>query len=1454
METVRKWGIHYSKADDPQEALSFLQLIEDKADCYSIDRDRLPTTMLELLRGQALDWYRNNKKNWQTWKSFVKSFTDFFVPKKMRAQIEDEISSYIQQPEQPIQDYILRIQSLMRFATRLSESEKLERIYNNCRKDYKMYVKRSEFKTLTEFKDLAETFENLCYTFQNKSHSSSNKRSNQHQKNNQSSSHYQNNNNNNHSSSYHQNNQYVRHEKTAAVTTENSTSPPAPAAVDAPRRNPFREGQSSMNTTDQGRTFQNTARPQYQCFNCDRMGHTARYCHQPTKPWCRRCKKRGVTTESCQCPNEEPVLEFCQHCRARVKNAANCECRKASGSQLPGSQPSRIPPAVNQPVSGQANTTLPAGNQLANGGQVMASENDPSSKVDSRPHVTVGLYDKDFNGLMDTGSTASYISEDVAEWLSSKKANKYFASSKIKLADGSVKDTSECYDVTLLILGKIVKHKFTVMPKLQVQVLIGDELLRKIGVRLTDSEGFEVGGPTIDDAGNNHVTAMQQVSSDKNESLVEVETAEVTDSCCVVSNLECEHSEETEGGLIERKDLTSAQESQLNALLERELKKFNSLTGCTNYAEHVITMKSDQPVKQRYFPKNPKMCEIIHKQVDELIANGQIEPSSSAYASPVVLVKKKDGTWRMCIDYRKLNEVSVKDAYPMPQIPSILNRLKEAKFVTALDLKNGYWQISIKSECRQFTAFTVPGRGLFQWRVMPFGLHSAPATFQRLLDTLVTLKYEKFAMAYLDDIIIFSKSFEEHLEHIEIILKVLQEANLKINQEKSVFCKKELKYLGHVVGNGGIKTDPDKVKAISELKAPTDVSGVRRVIGMAAWYSKFIKNFTSIVAPLHELLKKGQKFEWTTVHQEALDQLKEKMISAPIIACPDYTHPFVLQTDASNLGVGAVLYQIINGQERVVAYSSRKLNSAERNYTTTEKECLAVVWGIKKNIEYLEGIPFTVITDHIALKWIFKLPNPTGRLGRWVIELRNHDFDIQYKKGKLNVVPDALSREPLEIDENDLESIEFCSAISDESSGNCPWLSKKIAEVAARPEKFPEYFLDNGTLLKNCGFGNCGGERWNFCVPTNLRQKVLEENHEDVKAGHLGIRKTINRIGRKYYWPGMQRDIKRFVDKCVPCLEHKVPQTKPAGYMHTTPVTDPWQVVTIDFIGPFPRSKKGNKHLLVIQDKFTKWVEHVALKDATSAALKKTLRERIFCRFGWPEVIITDNGSQFISKCFKKYLKENCVRHQLTPIYSPQCNSTERVNRVIKTMIKQYVKDDHRVWDENLPELQFAINTAVQDSTGFSAAQLNFGRDPRIANAVYEILGASINTNCESPGDFCIRMKETIESVKQNMAKASVIQAKYYNLRRDRWQPQVGELVYKRNFPQSNAANAFAAKLSPLFSGPLRVFNYISPTVIELKSDDRKNKKVYRVHLKDIKRIRQDSQAPVDTTVSVDLS
>lgn len=1009
--------------------------------------------------------------------------------------------------------------------------------------------------------------------------------------------------------------------------------------------------------------------------------------------------------------------------------------------------------------------------------------------VDTRPRRQVQFFGKTFAALLDSGSTATYIHPKVASWIISQGVDTVQIPVKTSFADCSSSISTNHAVFTQIHVGnKFAKNRFIIFPNLQEEVILGKDILDKLRFKMIDLDEFlNTNGTEICNA------------------------------------------------LVHRELLLDEEKLQLENLLESRFKEFDKLKGITTYTEHVIRMKSDEPVRHKYFSKNPKMREIIYKQIDELIKSNRIEPSSSSYCSPIVLVKKKDDSWRMCIDYRKINENSIRDAYPMPQIPSILNRLKEARYVSAIDLKNGYWQVPIRADSRQYTAFTVPGRGLYQWRVMPFGLHSAPATFQRLLDRIVTHEIHDFAIAYLDDIIIYSKSFSDHLNHIDVVLSRLITAGLSINKEKSIFCKSELKYLGHIVGNGGIQTDPEKVRAIKELEPPVNVKGVRRILGMVSWYSKFIENFTKIVSPLQALLKKDCKFHWGEEQEKAFTEIKEKMASAPVIACPDYSLPFFLQTDASDVGLGAVLFQRKGDQEQVLSYYSRTLRPSEKNYTTTEKECLAVLWGIEKNREYLEGLPFTVITDHLALRWIFKLPNPTARLGRWVMELRNHDFVVEYRKGALNVVPDTLSRHPLGSNATD----ESCNALSS-SSDECSWLSSKMFAVVKEPDKYPEYTIINNQLFRNCGSSVLGENPWKLCVPKNLRMTVLQENHSDVTAGHLGTRKTIHRVQSRYYWPGIFRDVKKYIGNCKECLEHKIPQVKPAGKMYSTQTAGPWEVVTADFVGPFPRSSKGHKNLLVSQDKFTKWVVCTAIGDATASVLKRVIREKIFCQFGWFKVLISDNGSQFISKLFKKFLDENGIRHQLTPAYSPQCNSTERVNRVLKTMIKQYIRNDHRKWDEYIPEIQFAVNTALQDSTGFSAAQLNFVRELRKPSLVSDDQEIGIANHFTDQIDFQNKMKELFELVKTNMLKASIQQAKYYNMRRRQWLPELGEKVYKRLHHISSAQNNFAAKLAPSFAGPYVVYNYESPTVLVLKDlENTLSDKTYKVHIKDIKRIDQ---------------
>ncbi|KAH8238756.1 hypothetical protein KR032_001286, partial [Drosophila birchii] len=421
-------------------------------------------------------------------------------------------------------------------------------------------------------------------------------------------------------------------------------------------------------------------------------------------------------------------------------------------------------------------------------------------------------------------------------------------------------------------------------------------------------------------------------------------------------------------------------------------------------------------------------------------------------------------------------------------------------------------------DSRECTAFTVPGRGLFHWRVMPFGLHSAPATFQRALDTVIGPDADKFH-----------------------------------------FFQRHIAYLGHVISEEGIHTDPDKVAAIRELLPPTCLKELRRCLGIASWYRRFVPNCADIVEPMTSLLKKGKKWDWTPRQDQAFQELKTRLTEAPVLVSPDFEQKFVLQTDASEYGIGAVLTQTTDGQERVVAYASRRLNSAERNYSVTKKECLAIVWAVRRMRCYIEGYMFEVITDHQALKWLNSIDNPTGRIARWALELQQYQYDVHYRRGAQNLVADALSRQPLPV----AQQAQVQGTIF-------KWLTRMLRKVRTEPAKFPDFREERGQLYRRIGLRPQEEEYtpWNLCVGVDYRHRVLQENHDIPAAGHLGVRKTSNCVAQRYYWPGLFRDVARYVRNCLSCQRYK-----PARHMFTRHVEEPFHILCADFVGPLPRSK-----------------------------------------------------------------------------------------------------------------------------------------------------------------------------------------------------------------------------------------------------------------------------------------
>lgn len=535
-----------------------------------------------------------------------------------------------------------------------------------------------------------------------------------------------------------------------------------------------------------------------------------------------------------------------------------------------------------------------------------------------------------------------------------------------------------------------------------------------------------------------------------------------------------------------------------------------------------------------------------------------------------------------------------------------------------------------------------------------------------------------------------------------------------------------------------------------------------------------------------------------------------------------------MQTDASQDGIGAALIQNQEGNDRVIAYASRTLSGPEKNYSVTEKECLAIVWGIKKMRPYLEGYHFVVETDHQSLKWLQSLKNPTGRLARWVMDLQQYSFDIKYKKGVLNKLADTLSRSPVNICL--IEEIQ------------CTWYDKKLKEIEENPENSPDFKIIDGKLYKHFFDRNDFTEPelsnpWKLCLPENLRNNVLLENHDEPTAGHMGIAKTISRIAKRYYWPGMFRTISNYVRKCLVCQKYKSSQQQTAGMMSFSPTNGPWDTVSTDLIGPLPRSSKGNNYVIVFQDRFTKWTEVQPIRKATTAKVCEIFRHKILSHFGCPRVVISDNGTQFNSKKFSKFLSTLSIRHHKTSLYTPQANPVERRNKDIRTIISQYCEKDHRKWDQFIPEFIFAINSAVHDSTGFSPAFLNFGRELELPNGLYksnEELTPNTEQDVRNRALNISKMEEVFELVNLNIERAFTKQSRYYNMKRRDFQYKVGDNVMKRDHHLSSGAKGFASKLASKFSGPFIISKVISPNIYNLKNQS--NKEICNVRIKDLKK------------------
>lgn len=852
-----------------------------------------------------------------------------------------------------------------------------------------------------------------------------------------------------------------------------------------------------------------------------------------------------------------------------------------------------------------------------------------------------------------------------------------------------------------------------------------------------------------------------------------------------------------------------------------------SKVGRTPLTQHrIITEDTARPIRQNPYRVAAKEREAIQQQVAKMLEDDVIQPSKSPWSSPVVLVKKKDGSLRFCVDYRKLNQVTKKDVYPLPRIDDSLDRLRNARYFSSMDLKSGYWQIEVDPRDREKTAFVTPD-GLYEFKVLPFGLCSAPATFQRLMDTVLSGLKWKTCLVYLDDVIVFSATFHEHLERLKAVLQAIRFAGLTLKPEKCHFCFQELQFLGHVVSQAGVRPDPDKVAAVANFPVPTDKKAVRRFLGLCSYYRRFIADFARIASPLTQLTRDDVAFVWNNEQETAFNDLRQRLQTPPVLAHFDETAPTMLHTDASNVGLGAVLVQWQDHTERVIAYASRTLTRAEANYSTTEKECLAVVWAIMKFRPYLYGRPFKVISDHHSLCWLTRLKDPNGRLARWSLRLQEYDLTVVHKSGKRHTDADCLSRSPIESaalpddDETAFLGVLDMSAIAQQQRED-PELLELIHYLKGKSPKAPKIFarllssfcLRSEVLYKR-NFSSIGAT-YLLVVPTALRPEVLRACHNEATSGHLGYTRTLARVQQRYYWPRLNAAVKHHVRACLDCQRRKSPPTKPAGLLQPVQVPrTPFDQIGMDILGPLPTSTAGNRWVIVATDYLTRYAETKAIPRGTAAEVAQFFIENIVLRHGAPTIVITDRGTAFTAALLDHVLALSGTAHRKTTAYHPQTNGlTERLNKTLEDMLSMYVDVEHKNWDEILPYVTFAYNTAKQETTRMTPFSLVHGREVRT------MLDAMLPHECDDSATdadiFTQRAEEARQLARLRIHQQQDYDAGRYNAHRRVVTFETGDRVWVWTPIRKRG---LSEKLLRRYFGPYRVLRRISDVTYEVVPD-----------------------------------
>ena len=1044
----------------------------------------------------------------------------------------------------------------------------------------------------------------------------------------------------------------------------------------------------------------------------------------------------------------------CHNCNRMGHIAADCRLKKNAAKKNNSSELS------SNKTSSSSSSSKTASNQTIP--KEIASICDESNRIIPRQFLRSKINRKTVYCLIDSGSKVSVF---PSSWPVEK-----FGQSVLHTANGSKMLVKGESIVKMNIDSCVIEH--TVLIGNVTKPTLGRDFIKKISATITYDDIMYFTW-----MGNRR--RVNLISEDQIDNVNDHDLTDAEVCALAVEHLTVDDDADNENVCGEFE-----QSGVVNALINRYMDVFEGI-GRTNLVEHSIELKTNKVINVKPYPVPYAYRDEVRRMLVEMEQNNIIVKSHSEFCSPLLVVKKKDGSLRLAIDYRKLNAISKFDAQPTPKVQEILFGLDKAKIFSKLDFKSGYYQVPLRRSDQEKTAFRFENT-LYHFLVMPFGLSTAAQTFSRLGNILFQLPFVKI---YIDDVIVFSKDMDEHVNHLKQVFEILKSANLTLNRKKCEFAKQRIEYLGFVIQGGSIQPSSDKTKCIHEFPVPKCRKDLRSFLGLVNSYRSLVPNYAEKSFDLYELLKQKNRFQWKNNHQRMFENLKVLMSSQPVVRIADLNREFIVRTDASDKAMAGVLQQVDdNGNRYVVEYFSKKFTDCQSRYATIEKEATALKTAIDKWSTYLKGKSFKLETDHRPLVWIKSMVNRNNKLARMAIELAEYEFEISHVKGKDNCDADALSR-------IEISAIQFDELSSEQESDQLLLLARN---------KDPNSFIQINHLWY---FRHAGRDR--LCIPQSRVKEILQLCHD--KMNHIGQHKCLDIVFCRFYWPKWRNDVKQWIRKCA-CNVKKDNDPRPAKQpMCATDILNlnPFEKVAIDIM-TLSTSESGNRYLFTLQDYRSKWIEAKASVDSSTERIIDWLEE-VWNRFGKPKILISDRGSQFESREFIDYCARTGIEHHRTTPYHHQSNGmVERVHRTIWNLLRVVVADSHNDWDVHLPSVLGVYRNTVHAALGISPFEALFNRPPVIE------VDNMFPTRVQPRVADNLKISKYIERMKGN----------YDERKKVNDQPiAIGTKVLVKH---PTIQNRHCQKLLPVNKGPFVVAEQLSPNTYQVKDGDGELLNVHR--------------------------